>query len=61
MKNIKLKVALIEKSETQYRLAQVLKCDPSVVSRIVNGWIKPSDEVKRRVANFLGKPVAELF
>ena len=61
MKNIKLKMALIEKDETQYRLAQVLKCDPAVVSRIFNGWINPSDEVKRRIANFLDKPVAELF
>jgi DNA-binding XRE family transcriptional regulator len=61
VKNIKLKVTLIEKGETQYRLAQVLKCDPAVVSRIFNGWINPSGEVKRKIANFLGKPVAELF
>jgi len=61
MKNIKLKVTLIEKGETQYRLAQVLKCDPAIISRIVNGWINPPDEVKQRIAIFLGKPVAELF
>jgi DNA-binding XRE family transcriptional regulator len=61
MKNIKLKVALIEKGETQYRLAQVLKCDPAVVSRISNGWINPSNEVKRKIANFLDRPIAELF
>ena len=61
MKNIKLKMALIEKNETQYRLAQILECDPSVVSRIFNGWFSPSDAVKRRIADFLEKPVDELW
>ena len=61
MKNIKLKMALIEKNETQYRLAQILECDPSVVSRIFNGWFNPSDEIKQRIADFLGKPVSEIF
>jgi DNA-binding XRE family transcriptional regulator len=61
MKNLKIKIALIEKGETQYRLAQILECDPSVVSRIVNGWIQPDKETKNKISKFLGKPVNELF
>jgi hypothetical protein len=41
MKNFRLKFAILEKGESQDRQAQILGCDPSVVSRIVNGWNEP--------------------
>ncbi|MFC1888847.1 helix-turn-helix transcriptional regulator [Thermodesulfobacteriota bacterium] len=61
MKNVKLKIALIEAEKSQYRLAHALGCDPSIVSRVVNGWKDPSETMKKSIAEFVGKPVEELF
>lgn len=61
MKNLKLKIALLEKDVSQCQLSQELGCDPAVVSRIVNGWKEPGADMKDRISRVLEIPAAELF
>ncbi len=51
MKNIALKVALLEWGISQFQLAHQLGCHPSVVSRIVNGWERPDDGLKDQISH----------
>lgn len=59
--NVGLKVALIERGLKQIELSRLLGCDPAKVSKIVNGWIDPDQEMKRKIARFVGRPVEKLF
>ena len=59
--NIALKIALLEKGMSQFHLSRLLGIDPGKLSRIVNGWLDPSEQTKKEIARYLGKPVVELF
>ncbi len=56
-----LKLAMIVRGKKQFSLARYLNLDPSAVSKIVNGWKKPTPEQKRQIAVFLEMPVEEIF
>lgn len=59
--NIPLKVALIERGIKQFDLSRLLGVDPAKVSKIVNGWINPNEQIKREISRYVGKPIDELF
>ena len=48
-----LKIQLWKRGIRQNRLAQILGVDEAAVSRIVNGFRKPSDELKGKIATVL--------
>ncbi len=45
----------------QNRLARVLEIDETVLSKVVNGFREPSDELRRRIALALDTDAAWLF
>jgi len=59
--NIPLKVALIERGIKQFDLSRLLGVDPAKVSKIVNGWTNPNEQIKRDISRYVGKPIDELF
>ena len=52
-KNIKLKVACIEKRIKQYELARLLGIDESLISKHINGVRELSEENINKAAEFL--------
>ena len=57
----KLKIAMIENGVRNFDLAKHLDVDPSVVSKIVNGWIDPDEKLKERIAEYLKVPVESIW
>jgi hypothetical protein len=56
-----LKLAIIEKFDTQHKAAAAFGIRPDRLSRIVTLRVKPSAEEKRVIAWRLQKPISELF
>jgi len=56
-----LKLQLWRTGLRQNRLARTLNIDETVLSRIVNGFRQPSDELKCRIAEVLQSDMAWLF
>lgn len=56
-----LKILMIQKEVRNFDLAKHLDIDPSVISRIINGWIDPDEELKKQIADFLGVSVASIW
>jgi transcriptional regulator with XRE-family HTH domain len=46
-------------SYTQF--GRIVEANPQYVSQIIRGGAEPSDALKQRIADALGRPVAELF
>lgn len=46
---------------TQRAAATALGCNPRHLNAVLNGERKGSDSLKRRLADYLGRPVSELF
>ena len=59
--NLKLKTALWAKGIKQLDLALEIGLDPGRLSKIVNVYERPTPEVRRSIAGFLGLPEDELF
>lgn len=58
--NLKLKIALIEKG-SQVNACRVLDIQPSYLSGIIGGYVKPSLELKQKISDYLKKPLNEIF
>jgi transcriptional regulator with XRE-family HTH domain len=56
-----LKLQLWKTGLRQNRLAQILNLDETLLSRIVNGFRQPSDELKVRIAEVLHSDIEWLF
>jgi transcriptional regulator with XRE-family HTH domain len=56
-----LKLLLWRTGLRQNRLAQKLNMDETLLSRIVNGFRQPSDELKVRIAEVLHSDIEWLF
>jgi transcriptional regulator with XRE-family HTH domain len=56
-----LKLQLWRIGLRQNRLAQMLGVDETALSRIVNGYREPADELRKRIAAILGSDEAWLF
>ena len=59
--NIRLKVALMKKGLRQIDLAIGIKVNPSLISNIINGRVRPSDELKGVISKYLEMNEEELF
>ncbi len=55
-----LKIALMQKGVKQAHIAKSMGKDQAWVSKVVNGWIDPSDEDTARMAGVLNLGVDEL-
>jgi len=60
MTNTALKILIIEKGRRQVEVSHRLKKDPAWLSRVVNGWVSPTDDELRRLAAVLGVEVNAL-
>ncbi len=58
--NLALKLALVAEG-SQVETCRALKIHPSKLSGIIGGYVKPSSELKRKISEFLDKPINELF
>ena len=56
-----LKVLLVERGVRNFDLAKHLDCDPAKVSKIVNGWLDPNLETRKKIAEFLGVDQEEIW
>ena len=59
--NNRLKAARVLKGLTQLRLAELLGLKEIEISRIETGRADADADLKRRIADVLGKPTFELF
>ena len=56
-----LKAAILQSGHTQRQVARAADIAESRFSSIVNGWIRPTDAERVRVAKTLGQPSSLLF
>ena len=61
MTNFKLKAKIIERFGYQWKFAQFLEIDETIISRVLRGGRKLNNEQRQRWADALGCPVKELF
>jgi transcriptional regulator with XRE-family HTH domain len=59
--NTRLKLALLERGISQLQLALDIGYDPSLISKVIRGWERPSRQLAEDVARYLDLPIAELF
>ena len=59
--NIALKTVLMQRTMSQFELAQRAKIHDSRLSKIINGWIEPNDNEKAAIAKVLRTPIDQLF
>ena len=59
--NLKLKTKILESGKPQIALAKEIGIPEPVLSKIVNGWIEPKDEVKDKIAISLNCKVRDIF
>ena len=59
--NKRLKIALLDYREPAWRVAKQAGIPDSKLSKIVNGYILPTEEEMNRLAQVLGKSQDELF
>lgn len=61
MNKKRFKLALVELGVPADGLARKIGIDRATLSRIVNGWIKPTPAIKHRIAESLQVDMNELF
>jgi transcriptional regulator with XRE-family HTH domain len=59
--NIRLKTKIIERGLSQLRVARDAGVSDSYLSKVINGWLDPSNEIKARLASVVGCTVEEIF
>jgi len=59
--NKRLRAARVLKGVTQLQLAEQVGAKEIEISRIETGRVRPTDEMKRLIADALHKPTFELF
>ncbi len=59
--NTKLKLLLLERDISQLQLALDLGYDPSQLSKVIRGWERPSAQLAKDVAAYLGMLPGDLF
>jgi len=56
-----LKIAIISSGQSQRQLARSCSIGEARMSSIVNGWVRPTEDERRRVSIALGIAENELF
>jgi DNA-binding XRE family transcriptional regulator len=59
--NLNLKTKILESRRPQIGIAKELGIPEPYLSKIVNGWIEPKDEIKDRIAQALNCKVTDIF
>ena len=59
--NIELKTRIIKKGLSQLKVARDAGVSDSYLSKVINGWVDPSDEIKAWLAGVLGCTIEEIF
>lgn len=59
--NYQLKFAIIRSGKNQIAIAREAEIQESKLSKIVNGYVQPTEEEKERIAKALDYPVESLF
>ena len=59
--NFKLKFAIIRSGKNQIEIAREAEIQESKLSKIVNGYVQPTEEEMSRIAKVLEIPKRELF
>jgi DNA-binding Xre family transcriptional regulator len=59
--NLKLKMAFIKRGNRQIEAAQSIGMDPSKLSKVINGWVRPTREERNAICEYLSKSESELF
>ena len=59
--NLMLKSRILAKGLSQIQIARDLGLSDSYISKVVNGWVTPSEDLKERLAHLLDCPVSEIF
>jgi len=57
---VELKIALLKTKKSQMQVAQESGIDPSALSRILNGWLVPSENKAENLAQAMGITVKAL-
>ena len=60
-RNVKLRTVIFEQGMTQRNLAFATHIDEARLSKIIRGYEKPTPEMAQAIADFLKKPIEELF
>jgi len=58
---LNLKLSILQSGIRQNRLAQAVKVDEAVLSKIINGFREPTQKQRRCIADFLQKDERWLF
>jgi len=59
--NIPLKTRMLELGISQFRVARDVELSDSYLSKIVQGWVNPSEKIKIGLAAALGCKPGEIF
>ena len=59
--NLRLKGLIVSRYNTQSDFAEKVGLNASVVNKVVNNRLRPSQTVKRKFSQLLGVPQQELF
>ena len=59
--NLKLKTKFLETERPQIALARELRIPEPYLSKIVNGWVEPKDELKTKIAEMLDCKAEDIF
>ena len=59
--NLELKTQILKSGKPQVALAREIGIAEPHLSRIVQGWVEPTEDIKRKIAKVLGCQIEELF
>ncbi|HUV58812.1 MAG TPA: helix-turn-helix transcriptional regulator [Desulfatiglandales bacterium] len=59
--NYDLKMKVLQSGKSQIALAKEIGISEPYLSKIVNGWIEPKDELKTEIAKVLNCKVIDIF
>ncbi len=59
--NVESKTRILRSGKPQVALAREIGIGEPYLSRIVQGWVEPTEDIKRKIAKVLGCQIEELF
>lgn len=59
--NIELKTRILASEKSQLWIAREVGISEAQLSKIVRGWICPTDNLKKKIADVLGCEVGKIF
>lgn len=59
--NLKLLTAIRSRGMSQKTFAGLVKEHPTIISRVINGWVNLDTKKKEKYAKTLGLPVEDIF